>query len=255
MRITAKSALLFVLWSTASAQSPAPARVFEVASIRLHPPPINRMAMFSTSGTSLTAEAFSVIELVLYAYDLKGFQVSSSQDSSFDLYQTMYDIQAKAEGEGIPTKDEFRAMMRDLLADRFQLKFHMEKKEQPVYTLVVGKNGSKLKESSPDSVFSGHHGVNGRNSQIDLVHAPADEIVRAIRESGLDRPVLDRTGLKGTYDVRLTYTPEFRINSGVELGDVSVVDAVQTQLGLKLEPQKAMIEILVVDHVEKPTGN
>ena len=254
MRITAKSALLFVLWSTASAQSPAPARVFEVASIRPHLEPPHSIGI-STSGTRLTVEASFVFGLIMYAYDLKNFQVSSLPGSNSDLFQTMYDIQAKAEGEGIPTKDEFRAMMRDLLADRFNLKFHMEKKEQPVYALVVGKNGPTFKESSPDAVFSGHHVVNGRNTQVDLVKASVDEIVVAVTNSNLDRPVLDRTGLAGTYDIKLVYTPEYVLNRGVEPGDVTVFDAVQSQLGLKLEPQKAMIDILVVDHVEKPTGN
>jgi uncharacterized protein (TIGR03435 family) len=70
----------------------------------------------------------------------------------------------------------------------------------------------------------------------------------------LDRPVLDKTGLTGTYDIRLTYTPENRMSRGPEPDlDVSIFTAVQEQLGLRLVQQKADVEILVVDHVEKPS--
>ena len=251
MRIATKSALLFVLWFTTFAQSPVPVRVFEVASIRPHPEPPHSIGI-STSGARLTAEASFISELVMYAYDLRsGYQISGERG----LYDMRYDIQATAEGEGTPTKAEFREMMRALLADRFKLEVHREMKEQSVYALAIGKGGPKFKESSPDAVFSGNHGVNGREAQVTLVKAPAEEILRTIRDAGLDRPVLDKTGLTGTYDIKLTYTPEFRLNRGAELGDISIFDAVQEQLGLRLESQKAMIEMLVIDNVEKPTGN
>ena len=71
----------------------------------------------------------------------------------------------------------------------------------------------------------------------------------------LDRPVLDQTGLTGLYDVNIEATPEFRFNKSSEPGDVSVFTAVQEQLGLKLQPGRAQIEVLVIDHIEKPADN
>lgn len=82
-----------------------------------------------------------------------------------------------------------------------------------------------------------------------------ESVAREISNSGVDRPVLDKTGLTGKYDIKLEATPEFRINNNPQPEDISIFDAVQNQLGLKLEPQKAMLEILVVDHAEKPSPN
>jgi uncharacterized protein (TIGR03435 family) len=83
-----------------------------------------------------------------------------------------------------------------------------------------------------------------------------DDVVRAIENSIVDRPVLDRTGLTGTYAIRLVYTPNIPPNrKAPELDDISIFTAVQEQLGLRLEPQKAMVEVLVVDHAEKPSDN
>jgi uncharacterized protein (TIGR03435 family) len=78
----------------------------------------------------------------------------------------------------------------------------------------------------------------------------ADDISR---DFGIDRPVLDKTALTGTYDIKLEATPEFRINHGSASDDISVFTAVREQLGLKLEPEKGPVEVLVIDHVEKPS--
>ena len=148
-------------------------------------------------------------------------------------------------------------MLQTLLGDRFKLTFHREQREMPVYALAVAKNGPKFKESAPDADPIQHHSMNGRNNVITMPKATMDDVTAAIANAFLDRPVVDRTGLTGTYDIKLTYTPETRANreAGPDPTDISVFTAVQSQLGLKLEAQKAMVEILVVDHVEKPSGN
>ena len=97
---------------------------------------------------------------------------------------------------------------------------------------------------------------NRRNGHI-LLAARASTISNLISclEPLMDRPIVDKTGLTGTYAFKLEATPEFRINNNPESSDISVFTAVQEQLGLKLEAQKAPVEILVVDHIEKPSGN
>ena len=86
--------------------------------------------------------------------------------------------------------------------------------------------------------------------------ADSADIAQAISSMfGPDRPVVDKTGLTGLYDFFVEATPEWRINNNPQPEDVSVFSAVQDQLGLKLEPQKAMIDILVVDHMDKPSPN
>ena len=125
-----------------------------------------------------------------------------------------------------------------------------------VYALVVGKGGPRFKESAPDASFVGNHGVHGRNQTIKTakftMEMLADDLAGYF---GVNRPVVDKTGLTGAYDFKFEATPEFRINANAERGDVSVFTAVQEQLGLKLQSQKAPIEILVVDRLNKPTAN
>ena len=144
-------------------------------------------------------------------------------------------------------------MLQSLLATRFQLKFHRETKETPVYALMVGRNGPKFKESAAGGTFHSLTSVNGRNQIAELTHATMDQIIGSI--TFLDRPVLDKTGITGTYDIRLEATPEFRINNNPQPGDTSMFTAVQEQLGLRLEQQKLSIEVLVIDSVEKPSEN
>jgi uncharacterized protein (TIGR03435 family) len=231
------------------AQSPH----FEVASIRPHAPPFARIDI-STAGPRFTAEAQPVGGLITWAYDLKNYQVSAAPN--LPLSDAFYDIGAKAEGDGAPSRAEFRQMLQTLLADRFKLKVHRETREMQVYALVVGKNGPKLKESSPDANPMAYFDVAGRNYRVTRAKATMDEVVQAIGNSFLDRPVLDKTGLTGTYNLSLTYTPDIPTNRGEpDPNDISIFTAVQEQLGLKLEPQKAPIEVLVVDSVEKPSEN
>jgi len=242
------AAALLVICSQLVAQAPA----FEVASIKIHPSPPS-IIRFSTSGPQFKAEAEMAGGLVMYAYNLERYQLAfASPKLAFD--DVYFDIVAKADGDRARTTNEFRQMMQSLLADRFQLKVHREMRELPVFVLVVGKSGPKFKESAPDTQPSGRHTMNGRNQVMTLTAVNMDEVVQSLQVYA-GRPVLNKTGLTGTYDVKMEATPSFRINSNPDPADIGVFDAVQVQLGLKLEAQKAMIEVLVVDHIEKPTEN
>jgi uncharacterized protein (TIGR03435 family) len=168
-----------------------------------------------------------------------------------------YDIEAKAEGTGARNRDEFRPMLQALLADRFHLKYHRDMREMPVYALVPDKNGAKLKESAPDAAKSIRIGVNGRNQLIVAPKISMDQFARTINNAfGVTHPVLNKTGLAGAYDIKLEATPEFRMTGpDPELKNISVFDAIRQQLGLRLEPQKATMELLIIDHVESPSAN
>lgn len=227
---------------------------FEVASIRQHDPPYPRINI-STAGNTLTAEAYALAGLVGYAFNLKNYQVSFTQANS-PLPGTAYDITAKAPGGSVPTPDQFRQMLQALLADRFKLKAHREMREMEVYALVAGKNGPKLKPSSSEANPMGYMRVEGRNYHATRAKATMDDVVQAIRNSFLDRPVVDHTGLSGTYNLDLIYTPDIRSNRGEpDPNDISIFTAVQEQLGLRLEAQKEPVEVLVIDSVEKPSDN
>jgi uncharacterized protein (TIGR03435 family) len=238
------------------AQSVPSIRQFEVASVKLHDGPIYNMGV-TTSGSRLNADAANVLLLAMYAYHVKNYQVMGWESQPTMTNDTRYDIVAKAEGGAAPAQEEFRQMLQLLLADRFKLKVRTETREMPVYDLVVGKSGPKFKASAPDADPQGRYHWTGRNNEVTMPKAGMDDVINAIVNSMLDRPVLDKTGLSGTYNIKLIYTPDRQSNrdSGPDPNDISIFDAVQAQLGLKLEPQKAMVQVLIVDHVEKPPEN
>lgn len=227
-------------------------QAFEVAAVKVHEGPLRAMYTFSSSGARATYQGYTVRYLMMEAFHLKGYQVSMGP-SAPDWYSSVYyDIFAKAEGNAPLSRDDFRPMMQSLLAERFHVRFHREQKDMPVYALVVGKSGPKFRESAPDAVFHANIGVKGRLQTLVATKFTMDMLVDDI---GVDRPVLDRTGLTGQYDIRLEATPEFRMGNNPAPGDISVFDALQDQLGLKLQSQKAPVEVFVVDHAEKPSGN
>lgn len=230
----------WIVWASGIvfAQSPPAVRPFEVASVRPHEGPMRTLGVY-TSGPRLTTEASNLRGLVMFAYNLKAYQVAGSLPL-LTVGDDRFAIVAKAEGDRPRTRNEFRQMMQLLLADRFKLVVHREMREMPVYALVVGKNGPKLKKSDPDADPTAHFSVSGRNNVATMPKAGMDDILDTISNSMLDRPVVDKTGLTGTYDVRLIFTPDTRANRASEPdpNDVSIFTAVQEQLGLKLEPQR-----------------
>jgi len=114
-------------------QSKPPA--FEVASVKPHQGPLTRIADFRASGPRLSMEGYNAKLLILEAYGLKNYQVSFASPSPW--VDDFYDIEAKAEGDGLPTRAEFREMIQTLLADRFKIKIHREMREMPVYELTL----------------------------------------------------------------------------------------------------------------------
>lgn len=227
---------------------------FEVASIKPHEGPTPRILGFSSSGPLVKLEAYTIVGLIHEAYNLKSYQIVYPQADN-----TFYDIVARAPGGETLTRDQFRPLLQALLADRFGLKFHRETREMSVYALVPGKVGPKFKESPkespPDTLDNDQFYGNGREWRIRMPRETMDGLADAIAStSGLDLPVVDKTGLSGVYDLTIAYVTEETIANDPGPSDVGVFDAV-LNLGLKLEVQKANIEVLVVDSVGKPSAN
>jgi len=228
------------------------AQTFEVASIRENPGPSWPVRIgYAASGPRLTLQVWSVEELIQEAFSLKRYGLAMPPGSP----TAFYDITAKAEGDGALTREQFKPLLQKLLTDRFRLQFHRETRELPVYAMVAGKGGPKFHESDPEKPEKFYHGVNGRNQYMDFQQATMEMVANGVMGNGIDRPVIDKTGLTGKYDIRLEATPEFRINNNPQPEDLRVFEAIQQQLGLKLEPQQASIEVLVVDRIEKPSAN
>ena len=192
------------------------------------------------------------------AFNLRSYRVSfaDSNGVSDEDKNIFYDISAVADGDGDRTREEFREMLRSLLAERFNLRSHTETKEMKVYALVIAKNGPKLKESPPDAEFHTLVGVHGRNFTVTGTKVTMESFADDLTNSFFPQlPVIDKTGLTGTYNLKFEATPEYRINKDPQPEDINLFDAVQDQLGLKLERQRAGIEVLVVDHIERPSEN
>jgi uncharacterized protein (TIGR03435 family) len=298
-RFTAGIAL--TLFACAAHGQSAAKPEFEVASIKVAPPPEGRGMRVGMRGgpgtgdpTRVVMENYNVFGLVTEAYDLKNFQITGID--MMDAHR--FNITAKVP-EGA-TKSDLQVMFQNLLAERFQLKFHRETKELPIYELVVGKNGPKFKESATeqpkDDVTAPLPGLPAGPPKLDQsgypVIPPGMMIMTIVNGSPrarlnaagetmqqftgmlsnqFNKIVVDATGLKGKYDFLLSWMPESRTGApppsaasgpgapaapAPDESGPSLLEAVQDQLGLKLESKKGPVEILVIDHFEKtPTEN
>jgi uncharacterized protein (TIGR03435 family) len=230
----------------------APRLSFEVASIRPQEGPLSRIADFAISGQRLTYGGYNPVLLMMEAYNVRNFQVSVPSEK-LPMYD-YYEIAALAPGPAAVTREESRQMLQSLLADRFKLQFHREMREIPVFALVVDKNGPSLKPGSGDAACAARIGPlqpQDRNYQYQFTNCALDRLVNSLQA---DRPILDKTGLAGRYDITLSATPPFKMRDSSEPGDIELSDAIR-RLGLRLEAQKTPIDVLVVDHVEKPVDN
>jgi uncharacterized protein (TIGR03435 family) len=160
--------------------------------------------------------------------------------------------------------DEVRQMLQTLLAERFQFRFHQGTKELPAYDLIVASNPPKLKPSAPDAESKA---VSTNRSEAVYTNVPISELVLQIGPQ-FDRPLFDKTGLQGGYDFALEYTPSrpgmvnLPPEEAAEIANLYPADeaptllvALRQQLGLKVVATKEQVEILVIDHVERPSPN
>jgi uncharacterized protein (TIGR03435 family) len=294
---------------TAYGQAPSP--TFDVASIKPAPPPEGGRMMMGMRGGPGTKDPglyscnnCNLSMLLMQAYNIKHYQLSLPSS----LETERFNISAKVP-EGT-TKEQFRLMLQNLLAERFKLVIHREQKEMQVYDLVVAKGGLKIREAVEDPAkdgdadapppLLGRGGGRGPNLDKDGYPIPPKgcngclmvtngkarmhlekETMQGFADMLSDqqgKPVTDATGLKGKYDFDVTFNMETMgpgraglapppgggaagacgdapLSADSDMG-VPLAGAIQSQLGLKLEPKKGQVEMIVVDHAEKvPTEN
>ena len=234
---------------------------FEVATIKPATPDRPGKAFrvqnrqFSTINTTLN-------DLITFAYGIHAKQITGGPAW---LETEKYDLAAQPNGEGQPNDRQWKGMVQKLLADRFKLTFHRDKKELSVYAITVGKNGPKLTKSEGDP--NGLPGLFFRGlGVLPARNATMADFAGVMQGAVLDRPVVDQTGLTGRWDFVLTWTPDEFQFGGLGMrpppppannaaAPPDLFTAFQEQLGLKLESTKAQAEVFVIDRVAKPTEN
>jgi len=260
---------------------------FEVASIKSAlPPDPHQVRVLSKGGPGTgdpgrwSCENLSLQELIVMAYDVLPFQVSGPSWLGSERFQIAAKVPAGA------SKADLRVMLQNLLKDRFRLQLRREQKESAAFDLVVAKGGPKLTPSpqrDPDKApkFDGRFtmGKDGmpevppgvpfqmsmRGRMKRQAVSESMEAFAAVLAKRLERPVADRTGLKGEYDFTIVWADPSAVSTHGDPGGAAAVDpetsptllpALQEQLGLKLEPKRGTLEILVLERIEKvPTDN
>jgi len=225
------------------------AQQFEVASIKPTNSASNSFSSgLATSNGRLTATNVTLKRCIMGAYAVGPNQIFGGPDW---LDTDRFDIAAKADQ---PVGDRIQmTMMQALLADRFKLRIHRETKPVQAYILEVAKNGPKLESGDG-------HGSKTSNGRGDLVitNATMDRFAEILSRQ-TDLPVVNHTGIDGVFNLKLKWTPEstkpVKPEDGAAAEGPSIFTAIQEQLGLRLHAQKIPIEVLVIDHAEKPSEN
>lgn len=142
-----------------------------------------------------------------------------------------------------------QVLLQSLLADRFGFQHHRESKEGSIYTLSVVKSGAKLQ---PAAEPQGRQIENRGKDHLNALNVPVAEFARVLQIQ-VGRVVVDKTGVPGAFDFRLTWTPDASLDGVPDGAGPSIFTALQEQYGLRLESRKGPVEMIVVDHIERPT--
>jgi len=270
MQVNVCAGLALLTAGVVFSQTVAAPPAFEVASVKPAPPPSEGKFMVQMGGDPgmVDNKNVSLKTLIARAHEMKDYQISGPDW----LDSARFDVVAKIPPNTPP--GQVPQMLQTLLAERFKLTAHREQKVMPVYAMVVGKNGPKLKPVEGESGGRMRMSIGPRGRQMS---GPATMSALAGGLSQmLDRPVVDLTELKGTYDIDLEWVPDEREGGGMMAkmkamaeaastdphGDplgpngLSLFGALQERLGLRMEARKSPVDIVVVDSAQQvPTEN
>lgn len=273
-------------------------KAFDVASVKLDTGPFRSSNFplgvsdaFRPVGDRFSAD-LSVFGYITFAYKVRLLFAIGDGAAPVDIRKAMqipdwvmrdrYAIEARA--DGISTKDQMRLMMQSLLAERFGFKAHFEERTFPAFALELvnpGRTGPKLRPHSegvpcdqtpaktdfsklfpPGCDSGGYFMMPNRIEKAGWRNATLAEIAEWLPGlGGMDRPMVDHTGLEGRYDLTIEFTPEPNggplpaSDAAADPPGPTFIQALREQLGLKLESVKADIRLLVIDHIERPSGN
>jgi uncharacterized protein (TIGR03435 family) len=252
--------VLMLLFAAAAAQNPS----FEAASIKPNNSGENFISVRLVPGGSVRAINATLQSVITTEYQIPDFELA---DVPGWAKSVRWDIEGKGSGDTPPP--ETLRKLQSLLADRFQLRVHAETREMPVYALLFTKGGAKL-PASQEECFDVTAGIpppspaarpcGGFNRLPNRLLGARDttEKLAGVLAKILGRSVIDKTGLTGTFDVTLRWTPDELLQSGAALDNDqagSIFTALQEQLGLRLESQKGPVSVLVIDSAAPASPN
>lgn len=258
------------------AAASSPIFEYDVASIKLN------TSGSASVGVRNTPDGYSVTnvqvqELMQWAFGVQSYQMIAAPEW---FASERYDIEAKMDPAVADAFQKLNAddrrtarqhMLQTLVMDRLKMTIHRETRELPVYSLVIGKGGSKLQETKPSApgVPVPRGGVSVRNSRtgsgpmtLTVLHCTNTELPNVFVPH-VGRTIIDKTGLTSVYDFTLQFMPDGAAvapgagagSSATDPSAPSIFTAIQEQLGLKLEAGKGPVEVMVIDHAERPSGN
>jgi uncharacterized protein (TIGR03435 family) len=235
---------------------------FEVATIKPSDP-AHPEQIITLRGAEVITNNVTVHALINLAYWLHPKQLTGGPAWT---ETEKFDMAGKPDAPGQPNVDQMKVMIQKLLTDRFQLKFHFEKRELPVYAVRLAKTSPKLTQSQddPKGIPGWNFGRNASGMIMTFRNSPMSQFT-AMLQNSMDRPVVDQSGLTGRYDFTLNFTPDAAMAAlfggpPPPAGDnpdaaPDLFAAFQQQLGLKLEATRAPVDVMVIDKVERPSEN
>jgi bla regulator protein blaR1 len=239
----------------------APVKVTKVAPVDAGPPPTSRVHMILPVSILITSAynlpVGSENRIVggpdWLRQDINQFEIEAKiEDSEYAAMQKMTPAQRH---------ERVALMEQSLLADRFRLKVHFETREMPVYTLVVAKGGAKLNPAKNEKPARISTLGNAQGNEMTATGVTLEQFVLSplVTGAAAGLPVMDQTGLRGTFDFTLNWTPDqLAVSTAAkEVGadGPSFFTAIREQLGLLLVRSKAPVEVIVIDHIEQPSSN
>lgn len=274
--------LIALLVLSADAQERIPAGpppngpTFDVVSIKRVTEIRNRRSVGEQPGGRFVISGMAVAPAIREAYPA---DTSDLINAPAWVLNEVYDLEARAAAIADVSREQMRSMLQAMLADRFKLAVHYEVQQRPVYAMVVARADGRLgpnlrrseldceaiqaarragsKDTLPPTALGGPPcGMSMRGSvgmEVLIGGQPLSRLASSFG-SGLDRVVVDRTGLTGNYEVKLTYMPQPRPDAPAD-APPNIFTALQEQLGLKLEPDRAPLKVLVIDRIERPADN
>jgi uncharacterized protein (TIGR03435 family) len=235
--------LVFAIVAAASAQQPSEKIQFEVVSIKPGDPTDGSSSARSTPG-GMQMRNTTLTNLIRGAYGLNEFQLSGGPKWA-DSAKFHVDAKLPAGAK----REDMQLMMRNMLADRFNLEFHRETRTLPEYALLVAKGGIKIPALGPDDPKQQGTSQGPRSIQVNGFELST---LARMLISVVGAPVIDRTELKGYYKIKLQHQP---FQGAAPDDEMPTIFAALAQIGLRLEPIKGPVEVLVIDRAEMPSEN